>query len=202
MVKRFDKNGRTSQRSTMKDKQTFANLSDFLQQLQTTPTIPPVHLWQPEYCGEMDLVIKANGEWWHEGRPILRQRMIDLFSRVLWKEGEDYYLKTPVEKIKIEVEDVPLSITCVDQIEQQGQSYIRMQTANQDVFILNEQHPLSLREFKGEIRPYVRVRYDLEALIQRQAFYHLVDLGELFEQEGKTILKLSSGSTFMELIVA
>jgi hypothetical protein len=178
------------------------NLTTVLQDWGQAREIPPLHLWQPQSCGEMDLLIKANGEWWHEGQPIQRQAMIDLFAKVLWKEGQDYYLKTPSEKIKIQVEDAPLLVNQVEQIESQGIVYIQMQTQNQDVFVLDAQHPLVLRDYQGELRPYVRVRYDLDALIARSTFYHLVNLGELFIQDQHTILQLQSAQLCMQLQMA
>lgn len=186
----------------------FQSITAYLQQLEHDRSIPPLEKWNPAYCGEMDLVIKANGEWWHEGRPIRRQKMIDLFSRVLWKEQGQYYLKTPVEKIRIQVEDAPLLITQVDQVEIDGLSYLQFTTQNQDVIIVDEQHPVSIRAYpeqktgleqEPEARPYVRVRYDLDALIQRQVFYHLVDYGELYDEPNGTCLKLQSGRTTFTL---
>ncbi|MFU8926484.1 DUF1285 domain-containing protein [Acinetobacter puyangensis] len=176
------------------------SLSGYLTQLEKEHAIPPLEKWNPEYCGEMDLVIKANGEWWHEGSPIRRQNMIDLFSRVLWKEEGHYYLKTPVEKIKIQVEDAPLLVTQVDQIEIDGQTYLQFTTQTQDVIVADQQHPIFIRRYvdeagAGEERPYIKVRLGLEALIQRQVFYHLVNYGELFDEPHGTCLKLHSGTT-------
>ncbi|OUY09113.1 DUF1285 domain-containing protein [Acinetobacter populi] len=176
------------------------SLSSYLKQLEKDHTIPPLEKWNPEYCGEMDLVIKANGEWWHEGSPIRRQNMIDLFSRVLWKEEGSYYLKTPVEKIKIQVEDAPLLVTQVDQIEIDGQTYLQFTTQTQDVIVADQQHPVFIRSYmdetgESEERPYIKVRFGLDALIQRQVFYHLVNYGKLFDEPHGTCLKLHSGTT-------
>lgn len=189
----------------------FKNITTYLQQLDQDRQIPPLEKWNPDHCGKMDLVIKANGEWWHEGSPIRRQKMIDLFSKVLWKEDGYYYLKTPVEKIQIEVEDVPLLITQVDQIDIDGIQHLQMTTQNQDVFLLDDSHPIFMRRFQStvqssdldaqidEVRPYVRVRYALDALIQRQAFYHLISLGELYDEPNGTCLKLKSGTSHFTL---
>lgn len=76
-------------------------------------SIPPLEQWHPKHCGAMDLLVKANGEWWHEGQLIKRQALVDLFSSVLWKEQGKFYLKTPVEQIEIQVEDEPLFINQV-----------------------------------------------------------------------------------------
>lgn len=173
----------------------FENIASYLQQFSHDRSIPPLEKWYPEYCGEMDLVIKANGEWWHEGRPIRRQKMVDLFAKILWKEQDDYFLKTPVEKIKIQVEDAPLLISAVDQVEIDGKQYLQMTTQNQDVFVIDAEHPIYMREFAGEMRPYVKVRYELEALVQRNVFYHLVNYGELYDEPNCTCLKLHSGDT-------
>ncbi|MFC3903504.1 hypothetical protein SAMN05421749_102296 [Acinetobacter marinus] len=171
----------------------FENIASYLQQFSHDRSIPPLEKWNPDYCGEMDLVIKANGEWWHEGRPIRRQKMVDLFAKILWKEQDDYFLKTPVEKIKIQVEDAPLLISAVDQVEIDGKQYLQMTTQNQDVFVIDAEHPIYMRAFDGEMRPYVKVRYELEALVQRNVFYHLVNYGELYDEPNCTCLKLHSG---------
>lgn len=163
-------------------------------------SIPPLEHWHPKHCGKMDLKIKANGEWWHEGQLIKRQSLLDLFSRVLWKEDGKFYLKTPVEQIEIEVEDEPLLINLADQVEIEGKTYLQLTTTNQDVVIVDEQHPIFMREFAGELRPYVHVRFGMNALIQRQSFYHLVNYGNLSEnQQGGTVLTLKSGDLVLHL---
>ena len=148
----------------------------------------------------MDLSVKANGEWWHEGQLIKRQSLLDLFSSVLWKENDQFYLKTPAEQIEIKVEDEPLFVNQVNQIKLNGKQYIELTTTNQDVVIVDEDHPIFMREYEGELRPYVHVRFGINALIQRQSFYHLVQYGELEENaEGKTILHLQSGDLHLQL---
>lgn len=185
----------------MVDEANFSNLSTYLNSLNHDRIIPPLEKWNPQHCGDMDLVIKANGEWWHEGQMIRRQKMIDLFSKVLWKENNDYFLKTPVEKIRIQVEDAPLLITQIDQIDVDGQTYLQCTTQNQDIFLVDDEHPIFMSTYATETRPYVHVRFGLNALIQRQAFYHLVNYGELLEENQQTILKLSSGQTLLQLSI-
>jgi len=148
----------------------------------------------------MDLKVLANGEWWHEGQLIKRQAMIDLFSTVLWKEDGKFYLKTPVEQIEIEVEDEPLFVGQADQVEIDGKSYIQLTTTTQDVIIVDKDHPIFMRTFGDEQRPYVHVRFGINALIQRAAFLHLVEMGELVENsEGDTVLSLKSGDLDLHL---
>ena len=162
--------------------------------------IPPLEQWHPKHCGAMDLLVKANGEWWHEGQLIKRQALVDLFSSVLWKEQDKFYLKTPVEQIEIQVEDEPLFINQVDRVEIGQQNYIQLTTTHQDIVIVDEEHPIFMREYAGELRPYVHVRFGINALIQRAAFLHLVELGELSDNaQGETILSLKSGDLHLHL---
>ena len=158
-------------------------------------SIPPLEKWHPERQGEMDLVIKANGEWWHEGTKITRQSLVDLFASILWQEGSEYYLKTPVEKLRINVEDVPFLITEVNVIEQkeQGTSLIEFITSTGDVVHLDDEHPLEMGDYQGEERPYIEVRFGMKGLISRNVLMHLTKIGELTEQDGKTSLTLHSG---------
>ena len=170
----------------------------------------------------MDLTIKANGEWWHEGGHMTRQSLVNLFATILWKEENngavEYFLKTPVQKLRIHVEDAPLLINDVGIVEEQGESWLEFTTTTGDVVRLDDEHPISLRaytmkdsddnshsdksknkednkstESSTQIRPYMMVRNGLEALIGRNAFYHLTEIGELTEREGETILTLQSG---------
>ena len=163
-------------------------------------SIPPLEQWQPKHCGKMDLTVKANGEWWHEGQLISRQALLDLFTKVLWKENGHFYLKTPVEQIEIDVEDEPLVINQVDQIEIEGKQYLQLTTPQQDMIIVDSEHPIFMREYQGELRPYVHVRFGINALIQRHSFFHLIEYGELLENDqGVTILSLKSCDLHLQL---
>ncbi|MFW2065596.1 DUF1285 domain-containing protein [Acinetobacter johnsonii] len=181
------------------------NLTDIAQYIKDGQTghkrsIPPLDQWHPKHCGAMDLKVLANGEWWHEGQLIKRQAMIELFATVLWKEEDKFYLKTPVEQIEIKVEDEPLFVNQVDQVEIAGKIYLQLTTTTQDVVIVDEDHPIFMREYQGELRPYVHVRFGINALIQRAAFFHLVEMGELLENEkGESILVLRSGDLRLQL---
>ena len=181
------------------------NLTDIAQYIKDGQSghkrsIPPLDQWHPKHCGAMDLKVLANGEWWHEGQLIKRQALLDLFTKVLWKEEGKFYLKTPVEQIEIEVEDEPLLINHVDQIEIDGKSYLQVSTTNQDVVIVDETHPIFMREYAGELRPYVHIRFGINALIHRQSFYHLVNYGSLSENaQGEAVLTLKSGDLVLHL---
>ncbi|MEC7118788.1 MAG: DUF1285 domain-containing protein [Pseudomonadota bacterium] len=164
-----------------------------------TRALPPLDKWNPSYCGEMDLRIAANGEWWHEGIRMTRQKLVDLFATVLWREDDRYFLKTPVEKIGIQVEDVPLLVTQVEQIEADGQTWIQCQTKTGDTVFADAEHPIFMRAYQGEMRPYILIRRNLEALIHRNAFYHLLNMADLLEQAGQPIMRLYSGGQVFEL---
>ena len=184
------------------DDKNLSNISQYLKNAQSSHkrSIPPLDQWHPKHCGAMDLKVKANGEWWHEGQLIKRQSLIDLFSTVLWKDDEKFYLKTPVEQIEIEVEDEPLFVNSVEQIQLEGLNYIQLSTTTQDVVIVDQEHPIFMREFDGELRPYVHVRFGINALIQRASFFHLVEMGELMEnRQGESILLLKSGNFDLQL---
>ena len=183
------------------------SLSEFIKQETSDRrgrSIPPLEKWQPERQGEMDLVIKANGEWWHEGTKITRQSLVDLFASILWQEGSEYYLKTPVEKLRINVEDVPFLITEVNVIEQkeQGTSLIEFIASTGDVVHLDDEHPLEMGEYQGEERPYIEVRFGMKGLISRNVLMHLTKIGELTEQDGKTSLTLHSGGKAYSVTVS
>ncbi|WP_131668024.1 DUF1285 domain-containing protein [Psychrobacter pygoscelis] len=177
--------------------------------------IPPLDKWHPSSVGEIDMVIKANGEWWHEDSKVTRQSLVSLFATVLWKEqaedgSQQYYLKTPVQKLKITVEDAPLLINDVGIVNEEGESWLEFTTFTGDVVRLDPEHQIELRAYQpngllddkqsddktldtAQVRPYMPVRNGLEALIGRNTFYHLTELGELSEKEGQTILTLQSG---------
>ncbi len=201
MVKQNDSK-KEATNTLVPDDKNLSNISQYLKNAQSSHkrSIPPLDQWHPKHCGAMDLKVKANGEWWHEGQLIKRQSMIDLFSTVLWKEGGKFYLKTPVEQIEIEVEDEPLFVSRVEQIQLDGLHYIQLSTTSQDVVIVDQEHPIFMREFDGELRPYVHVRFGINALIQRASFFHLVEMGELMEnQQGESILLLKSGNFNLQL---
>src|SRR5260370_4908289 len=133
--------------------------------------LPPVHLWNPAHCGEIDIVIKRDGLWFHEGTPIGREALVRLFSTVLRKDPEGYVLVTPVEKLAITVEDAPFVAVRVDR---DGEA-LRFLTTVGDVVEAGADNPIrrEMNAQPGAPRPYVHVRRRLEALIARPPFYEL-----------------------------
>ena len=138
--------------------------------------LPPVHLWNPAHCGEIDIVIKRNGLWFHEGTPIGREALVRLFSTVLRKDPDGIYLVTPVEKMKITVEDAPFVAVRVDR---EGET-LRFLTNVGDVVEAGPDHAIRVEidPASGEPHPYLHVRRGLEALIARPVFYELVEMAK------------------------
>ncbi len=162
--------------------------------------LPPVEKWDPPYCGEMDLEIRRDGTWIHEGTPIGRPALVRLFSTILKREGDRHYLVTPVEKLGIRVEDAPF--LAVD-VEADGGA-LTFTTNVGDRVTAGPDHPIRVERDPGtgEPAPYVHVRAALEALIDRKTFYRLVDLGERREHDGQAWFGLVSRGTFFPVIPA
>ena len=137
---------------------------------------PPVHLWNPPHCGEIDIRIARNGLWFHEGTPIGREALVRLFASVLRKDPDGYHLVTPVEKMKIAVEDAPFIAVRVDRV---GESLV-FTTNVGDVVEAGPEHPLRIARDAGtgEPQPYVHIRRGLEARLSRPVFYELVEMAE------------------------
>lgn len=160
--------------------------------------LPPVHLWNPEYCGEIDLVIKRDGTWFHEGTPIGRARLVRLFSTVLKREGDKHYLVTPVEKLGVTVEDAPF-IAVLMRCEGKGEKQKLIFTSNVgDEAIAGDEHKLVFRKDAetGEGAPYIDMRAGLEARVARAVFYDLVALGETRDIDGKREFGVWSNNVF------
>jgi hypothetical protein len=137
--------------------------------------LPPVHLWNPAHCGEIDIVIKADGRWVHEGSTITREPLVRLFSTVLRKDPDGFHLVTPVEKMKITVEDAPFVAVRVDREGDQ----LTFLTNVGDTVEAGPDNAIRVEIGEGgEPRPYLHVRRGLEALISRPVFYELVDMAE------------------------
>lgn len=191
-----------TQNSASLDNKNLNSIAQYLKSAQVghKKSIPPLAQWNPQHCGKMDLKVLANGEWWHEGQLIQRKALTDLFASVLWKEDQKFYLKTPVEMIEIEVEDEPLLIQSAAQVEIEGKPYIQLTTDHDDVVIVDEEHSIFMRDYQGQMRPYVHVRFGINALIERAAFFHLIEMGQLLEtDQGTTILQLQSGDFYLQL---
>ncbi|MDF0603396.1 DUF1285 domain-containing protein [Psychromarinibacter sp. C21-152] len=165
---------------------------------------PPVHQWNPEFCGDLDMRIARDGTWFYLGTPIGRKGLVKLFSSILRKDGDDYFLVTPVEKVGIQVEDAPF--VAVDfEAEGEGRDQrLTFLTHVDDVATAGPDHPIRVvRDPEtGEPSPYILIRDRLEALIDRKSFYRLVDLGATEEVDGTDWFGLWSCGEFFPMIPA
>ena len=163
---------------------------------------PPVHLWNPEFCGDIDMRIARDGTWFYQGTPIGRAPMVRLFSGILKLEDEKYYLVTPVEKVGIVVEDAPLHAVDFD-VEGRGKDQVlTFTTKTEDVVTAGAENPIRVERDAqtGEPSPYVHVRRGLWARIDRKSFYRLIDLGTHETVDGAGWFGLWSSGRFFPVI--
>ena len=158
---------------------------------------PPVHLWNPPFCGDMDMRIARDGTWYYLGSPIGRLPMVKLFSSVLRHDDDGYYLVTPVEKLRIRVDDAPF--VAVELAAQDG--LLAFRTNVDDVVTADAAHPIrvTIDPATDEPAPYILVRDRLEALIARPVFYELVEMAEEREIDGRSVLGVTSAGQFFPI---
>lgn len=163
---------------------------------------PPVHLWNPPYCGEIDMRIARDGTWFHEGTPIGRAGLVKLFSSILRREGDRYFLVTPVEKVGIRVEDAPMVAVDFTVTGTGRDQALHFVTKTEDEATMGPDHPLRVRRdaASGEPSPYILIRPGLEALIDRKSFYRMVELGCHEAVDGEGWFGLWSQGTFFPVI--
>lgn len=141
--------------------------------------MPPVHLWNPPFCGDLDMRIARDGTWFYLGTPIGRFELVRLFSSILKREGDKYFLVTPVEKVGITVDDAPFVAVDFEAAGAGTDQMLTFSTHVGDTAVAGSDHPIRVvRDPEtGEPSPYVMIRAGLEALIDRKSFYRLVELG-------------------------
>jgi hypothetical protein len=172
----------------------------------------PVHLWNPPYCGEIDLRIAADGTWFYQNSPIGRPSLVRLFASVLKREADRYFLVTPVEKCGIVVEDAPFlavelevaRASAGDASSKQAEQALRFRTNVDDWIACGADHRLRFDNEigTGGLKPYIHVRSDLWAKVTRAVFYDLVDLGEEQSVAGRRMFGVSSQGEFFAMAPA
>jgi uncharacterized protein len=190
--------------SNAKD-QEAASLRDLIATLQSEAglekprSLPPVHLWNPAHCGDIGLEIRKDGSWWQNGVRFSRDKLVRLFSTILRKDSDGYYLVTPHEKVVVKVEDAPFLGVRADRHESGGQPVILVTTNVGDVVAVGAEHPLRvvLDRRTGEPSTYVLVRGGLEARLARPPYYELVNWAEPDEGGKGTMSIVSSGERFL-----
>ena len=163
--------------------------------IQSSAKLPPVESWNPPLSGDIDIVIARDGTWHHEGSPIKRKPLVKLFASILKREGDEYFLVTPVEKWRLQVEDLPfvvVSVRCSENKSEEGAGnkegqVLTFDTNVGDRVIAGSDHPLhvDVNLKTGEPRPHLRIRRNLNGRISRSVYYQLVDLAEPMSDDGR-----------------
>jgi len=163
--------------------------------------LPPVERWNPPYCGDIGLAIRADGTWLYQGSPIGRKPLVKLFARVLRRDEDGrHYLVTPVEKVDVVVADAPFLAVEMEVAGRGREQLLTFRTNVDDVVRCDRDHPLEFipEPHSGGLKPYLLVRGRLEALVTRALYYDLVELAH----ETDNRLGLWSGGAFFPLVRA
>lgn len=165
---------------------------------------PPVHLWNPPFCGDIDMRIAADGTWYYMQTPIGRPALVKLFASILKREGDKYYLVTPVEKVGIVVDDVPFTVVEMQVGTRNGMQELRFRTNVDDWVTCGPGHPLRFEAESGTggLKPYLHIRADLWGRLTRVLYYDLVALGEERDVDGQRCFGVASQGEFFVMAPA
>jgi uncharacterized protein len=162
--------------------------------------LPPVHLWNPPFCGDLDMRIASDGTWFYLGTPIGRPALVRLFSTILKREDGKYFLVTPVEKVGIRVDDVPFLAVEMQKVSDERGRLLRFRTNVDDWVACDAAHRLRFKTAAdGGLTPYLHVRADLWAKVTRAIYYDLVDMGEERMVDGRQMFGVASGGEFFAM---
>lgn len=161
--------------------------------------LPPVHMWNPDCVQDIGMRITRDGTWYYQGSPINRERMVKLFSTILRRDGDEFFLVTPVEKVKVHVDLAPFIAIRMEKIIEADGPAVTFQTNTGDMVVVNRDHPLWVEEDDRGPVPLVRVRDRLDALLGRSVFYELAEAGTILTRAGREILGVFSRGDFYEL---
>jgi uncharacterized protein len=163
--------------------------------------LPPVHLWNPPFCGDLDMRIAGDGTWFYMGTPIGRPALVRLFSTILKREDGKHFLVTPVEKVGIRVDDAPfLAVEMQNAQTERGGRLLRFRTNVDDWVPCDSGHRLRFEmAADGGLTPYLHVRSDLWAKVTRALYYDLVDMGEERVVDGQPMFGIESGGEFFAM---
>lgn len=162
--------------------------------------LPPVHLWNPPFCGDLDMRIASDGTWYYLGSPIGRVALVRLFSTILKREDGKHFLVTPVEKVGITVDDAPFLAVEMEKLADEGGPRLRFRTNVDDWVDCDAEHRLRFKTAAdGGLMPYLHVRGDLWAKVTRALYYDLVDIGEERVVDGKPMFGIASAGAFFAM---
>jgi len=165
---------------------------------------PPVERWNPPFCGDLDMRIGSDGTWYYLKTPIGRPALVKLFASVLKREGDKYFLVTPVEKCGIVVDDAPFIAVELATEETAGGRVLHFRTNVDDWVACGPEHPLRFEPEPGTggLKPYLHVRRDLWAKVTRALFFDLVELGEERDVDGRAMFGVASMGAFFAMAPA
>jgi len=165
---------------------------------------PPVERWNPPFCGDIDMRIAADGTWFYQKTPIGRLTLVKLFASVLRREGDKYFLVTPVEKVGIVVDDAPFLAVEISASDGEAGRVLRFRTNVDDWIAAGPDHALRFetQSETGGLKPYLHVRRDLWAKVTRALFYDLVALGEERDVQGTRMFGVFSQGEFFAMAEA
>src|ERR1700754_4656424 len=162
--------------------------------------LPPVHLWNPPFCGDLDMRIARDGTWYYMGTPIGRPALVRLFSTILKREDGKHFLVTPVEKVGIRVDDAPFLAVEMQKKDDNRGTMLRFRTNVDDWVDCDAAHRLRFETAAdGGLMPYLHVRADLWAKVTRAIYYDLVDIGEERVVDGRAMFGIMSGGEFFAM---
>jgi hypothetical protein len=162
--------------------------------------LPPVHLWNPPFCGDLDMRIASDGTWFYQGTPIGRPALVRLFSTILKREEGKHFLVTPVEKVGIRVDDAPFLAVEMLKHDDAGGRTLRFRTNVDDWVDCDAAHRLRFEAAAdGGLTPYLHVRADLWAKVTRALYYDLVDMGEERVVDGRAMFGVASAGEFFPM---
>lgn len=162
--------------------------------------LPPVHLWNPPFCGDLDMRIAGDGTWYYMGTPIGRPALVRLFSTILKREDGKHFLVTPVEKVGIRVDDAPFLAVEMQKDKDVRGRLLRFRTSVDDWVDCDPAHALRFKAADdGGLTPYLHVRADLWAKVTRPLYYDLVDMGEERMVDGHPMFGIESGGAFFAM---
>jgi uncharacterized protein len=162
--------------------------------------LAPAPSWNPPDCGDIDMRIAADGTWFYCGSPIGRAPLVQLFASIMRKEGDRYVLVTPVEKVGIRVDDAPFLAVEMRVDDEADEQRLTLRTNVEDLVTVDGEHPLRFERGTSEgLKPYVRVRGDLWALVKRALFYDLVALGRTERVENEDWFGVRSRGLFFPM---
>ncbi|MBY0416877.1 MAG: DUF1285 domain-containing protein [Pararheinheimera sp.] len=174
-----------------------------LKQLQLSlqqPHLAPVELWDPAFCGDIPIRIDRHGDWFYLDSKIQRPELVQLFSSVLTRQQHEYFLLTPVEKVRIQVEDAAFVIVALERQLSGADAVLDATTNLGEQVLIDAEHPLFLQvQSDGQLLPYLKLWRGLTAKFSRAVYYQLVDLAFPVQVEGESRLQISSAGIYFDL---